>query len=157
MNKRNCKVDFATNTIIISKRFRELASQKDTDEYKLMKNLKEDFPSLSVHTRTSKRKGNTSAKITYRKMMSYFECLPESESIIKQFEIVRKASKNYQGVLNWFNESFPEYGQIPRFDSQGNLIYEGNVIPFVLDTSIDASKTNVRAAAPQLAVAQEVK
>ena len=155
MNKRNCKVDFATNTIMISKRFRELASQKDTDEYKLMKNLKKDFPSMSIHMRTSKRKGNASAKITYRKMMSYFECLPESETIIKQFEIVRRASKNYQGVLNWFNESFPEYGQIPHFDSQGNLMYRSNVIPFVLDTNAGASKENVRAAAPKLAVTQE--
>ena len=157
MNKRNCKVDFATNTIMISKRFRELASQKDTHEYKLMKELKVDFPSMSVQTRPSKRKGNATAKITYRKMMSYFECLPESESIIKQFEIVRKASPNYQKVLNWFNESFPEYGQIPRFDSQGNLLYGSNVIPFVLDTTKDTSKANESATSPKLAVAQTNK
>jgi len=157
VNKRNYKVDFVTNTIIISKRFRELASQNDTNEYVKMKELKADFPSMSVHTRTSKRNGNTSAKITYRKMMSYFECLPESETIIKQFEIVRKASKNYQQVLNWFNESFPEYGQIPRFDSQGNLLYGSNVIPFVLDTTADTSKVKESATSPKLAVAQTNK
>lgn len=157
MNKRNCKVDFATNTIIISKRFRDLASQKDTDEYNLMKNLKADFPSMSVHTRTSKRKGNASAKITYCKMMSYIECLPENETFIKEFETARQASPNYSKVLAWFNESFPEYGQIPRFDSQGNLLYGSNVIPFVLDTTTDTSKANESATTPKLAVAQTNK
>ena len=157
MSKRDYKVDFVTNTITISKRFRELASQRDTDEYVKMKNLKEDFPSMSIHMRISKRKGKPSTKVTYRKMMDYFECLPESETIIKQFEIVHKASKNCQGVLNWFNESFPEYGKIPRFDSQGNLLYGSNVIPFVLETTADKSNANESATSPKLAVAQTNK
>ena len=123
---KNYTFDFAKNALTISDRFNKRAMDPANEEYATLLKLKSDFPGLRIYVKPTPKRKNTSARLTYDKMVKYLSCQPDSERLLLMFNHVREDSKSkgasYQYVRQWFLKNFPEYFQYPSFDEHGNLI-----------------------------------
>ncbi len=125
---KDYEIKFATNTIVVSKKFSRNASKIGTDEFKTMMQLRElnmeiveqvERPRRSVH------------RATYNQMRAYLSCLEEAERWLKEFEVVRMASKEkanpYQHVCEWYEKNFPNHRGLPELDENGKIINYADV------------------------------
>ena len=104
--KKNQKyeINFATNTITVTKAFLEGASQIGTKDYELMMKLRElDMRIVEQVVRHPNRK----ASWTIAKMDRYVEKFGNADTKTKYAEL--KTSKPYPSVWSWFVATFPEY------------------------------------------------
>lgn len=135
MTMKDCRIDYMTNTVTMTKKFYEKATRPGTPEYGIYKTLCTDFPHMRPIIKPSpKKSAATRNRITYQQMINYIDCLPDRDNWMGKFEQVRHLSKSqkssYKYTLNWFLETFPDYNQLPAFDENGTLRYTSNVIPF---------------------------
>ena len=97
-------INFATNTITVTKAFLEGASQMGTKDYNTMLELRNlnmrIVPEVVRHP-------NRKASWTFAKMERYLEKFGNAETKAKYAEV--KASKPYPSVWSWFVATFPEY------------------------------------------------
>lgn len=140
---RDYKVDFAANTVTVTKAFAEKANQINTEEYKTLMQLKKDFPGIDVVYKTRRRSTNVNANkgLTYMNMESYINVFDNRDELLNAFKLVKKLSvvqKNkFLFVKAWFVAQFPDYDKVPSF----SLV--DNVIPLnakLLDKAVEESK-----------------
>ena len=122
----NYKMDFTTNTLTITKDFEKKAMDINSVEYRTLKQLKADFPSLRIVKKSAPKRKSSLARPTYDKMVKFLSCQANSAILLKEFAEVREYSKAqenpYQFVREWFFANFPNYQSIPKFDEAGKLI-----------------------------------
>lgn len=101
------------NTALVSKAFMKKASIFGTDEFKLWREYKVQFPYAKMTTKDIKKNPNkkTSTKnMTYQNMETYIRTLDNAEQVMAEFkrEIARsKVQANpYRHVLAWFLKKF---------------------------------------------------
>lgn len=117
--KKNAIITIDETTAQVTKAFQRQARIFGTDEYKMWKAYREDFPQAKMVTKTIKRNAN---KRTYRNLtyinMGRFISVNKPE-LLKDFEDVKasaKAQENpYRAVLAWFLENFPDYDNYKKF------------------------------------------
>ena len=119
--------DYVTNTLMVTKAFlRKAQEDQNSSEYRTIAKFKRDFRDVSIITRPTPKRKNTSARLTYDKMVKYLSCQPDSERLLLMFNQVREESKSksasYQFVRQWFLQNFPEYFRYPSFDEYGKMI-----------------------------------
>ena len=123
MNKNGYVVDFATNTVTISKAFEEAARNVGSDEYKLLLKLRADLPGVQIvrKTRRSPKTSNANRNLTYANMERYMSVFKNAAELEEQFKIVKTMSKGqpnaYNYVKGWFVKQFPDYKALPDFTS----------------------------------------
>lgn len=115
-------IDFTTNTVTITKKFKEAASMIGTKEFNTMTQLRQ--MGMTIITKTPAKKKNT--KLTYAKMQKYISLLDEAEKYQTEFAAVQNESKAYDAsytyVLKWFKKTFPNYGKQPERDANLKIV-----------------------------------
>lgn len=97
------EINFVTKTIIVTKQFRERASQMDDTAFETMKELL--ALNMTIVEREIKRKSPKVPKWSFAEMRSYLEQVENSESWLADFEALKKAVKH--GVVwSWFKSNF---------------------------------------------------
>lgn len=122
MSKKNYRIDFAANTVTVTKKFLDEAeSNIASTEFKDMKMLR--AMGLTVVVKETKR--SKSKHISYDQMLHYISCVENSEFYMARFAAVKNeaASKNeqYSRVLKWFKETFPHFYDMPEFTSDNKI------------------------------------
>ena len=106
-------INFATNTITVTKAFLEGASQMGTKDYNTMMELR----SLNMRIVPEVvRHPNRKASWTFAKMERYVDKFGNAETKAKYAEM--KASNPYPTVWSWFVRTFPEYRKGRKTDSK---------------------------------------
>ena len=121
--KTNYKIDFAANTITLTKAFEEAAANMESAEYKMLLKLREDIPNIQIirKTRRAPKTANPNRNLTYANMERYMGVFKNAAELREQFEIVKTMSKGqpsaYNYVKGWFVSQFPNYKALPDFTS----------------------------------------
>lgn len=115
-------IDFTTNTVTITKKFKEAASMIGTEEFNTMTQLRQMGMTIVIKAPTKKK----SSKLTYDKMKKYIALLDEAEKYQTEFDVVLNESKAYDAsyayVLKWFKKTFPSYGKQPERDANLKIV-----------------------------------
>ena len=128
--KNTYKVDFVNNTLTMTKAFEDAASNPTSQEYKLLQQIRADFPGLTIirKTRRAPKKARPTKNLTYANMEKYMSVFQNADELLAQFEVVKECSKQqpspYKFVRDWFEAQFPKYREQPDF---------GNNAPKVID------------------------
>ena len=124
MKNSQYKIDFISNTIIVTKKFVEAASRMDTEEYKTMLELRK--MGMRIQTKAAAPRKATRARLSYTKMLNYIACVANSESYLADFQVIQTASKGqsnpYQYVRTWFDLTFPNYAALPELDENRRIV-----------------------------------
>lgn len=112
----------------VTKAFAKNAVIFGTDEYKLWKEYRKDFPNAKMVTKTIKKnpEKKTYKNLTYKNMELFIKVQPvekdENDNVIdymKEFErqkLMAKVQANpYKSVLAWFLEKFKDYSTYKEF------------------------------------------
>ena len=124
------KIDFVNNTLTISKAFEDAAAVPYSEEYKLLQQIRADFPNLTI-VRKARRTSTTKKRnknMTYANMEKYMSVFQNADKLLAQFEVVKRQSKleksPYQLVLSWFVEQFPDYQELPDFNEKAKNVID---------------------------------
>lgn len=117
------QINYATNTITITKSFNDKANNLEGDAFKTMMKLRSLQMQIVIEEPAPRKK---SFRPTYEQMQNYISCLAEQEHYMKEFQMIRKKSESnrnkYQAVLNWFRVTFPDFEKVPTFNEDFKII-----------------------------------
>ena len=124
---KDYKINFSANTVTVTKVFAEKANRMDTNEYKILTQLKKDFPNIAIIYNIRSGSKNASKGLTYKNMEKYINAFDNRDELLKAFRLVKQLSsvqKNkYQFVKSWFVAQFPDYDKLPTFSLMDNVIH----------------------------------
>lgn len=126
------KVDFVANTITITASFAKAMNDPTSAEYKIIAQIRKDFPKMEIirktHKTPSKYQTKTGEKfncnqfknLTFDNMKAFIECLPNSEKFMKSYNFLRyygglPQTSRYTVVRKWFVAQFPNFRKDPLF------------------------------------------
>ena len=120
------KIDFTTGNITMTKAFAKRAGVYDTPEYNILTALQRDFPNIRPIIKAPPKRKRAD-NLTYSMMISFIECQRDSDILLKQFNMAKDIAKgqggnSYQNTKRWFLQTFPDYKDIPKFNTNGDLI-----------------------------------
>lgn len=119
-------INFAANTVTVTKEFQKRASDMTSKEYQTLAKLRTDFPSMRVLVKNVYKRKNPTGGLTYDRIVKYLSCQPNAAVLLNMFTNIREQSKSqrnpYLYVKKWFLSVCPDYGEFPRFDKDGNII-----------------------------------
>lgn len=122
MFKKSYRIDFAANTVTVTKKFLEEAESNITSV--AFKNMKA-FRAMGLTVVVKETKRAKSKHISYEQMVHYISCVENSEFYMARLAAVKNeaASKNeqYSRVLKWFKETFPHFYDMPEFTSDNKI------------------------------------
>ena len=118
--KKNCQyeINFAANTIVVTKRFLQAASQIGTTEFATMTQLRALNMPITVREihRTQRE-----TRWSYARMEGYLRNVVDSEHYLADYAAV-KESCGYMGAWGWFKKTFPKYAKLPELDDQHRIM-----------------------------------
>ena len=123
------KINFTNNTITVNYTFKKASEEYGTPEYRLLKDILADFPTMTIIVKSGREKKSPSKfkNLTYKKMREYISVLDNAEemnAVMDTIEIQSKGqSSPYKFVRDWFMEQFPNYRNIPKLRNR-KLVYE---------------------------------
>lgn len=111
------KIDFITNTIIVTRAFYKEAQEYGTEEYAMLQNAKAENPYMTISIRTVNKSGksNSSKGLTYRYMRKFISIMDADnlktfENTILYYEgLYIESAVVYQEVKNWFLSMYPHH------------------------------------------------
>ena len=115
------KINFVTNTLTMNYKFHAASQEYGTEENKLVKEILNDFPSLSVVVKAGRevKTPNKNKRLTYANMKKHIAAYENSAELLDVFDTVEALSKAaaspYKFVADWFVEQFPDYDKAPTF------------------------------------------
>ena len=119
---KNYTINYSENTITITKKFMDNAGIIGSAAFNEMKVLREMGMAIIVR----ETKPRNSNKITYAQMLQYINCVEKRSFYMSRFEAVREEAKSkkvpYIRVLEWFNESFPNFYDKPEFNDRNEIV-----------------------------------
>lgn len=124
------KIDFINNTLVMSKAFEAAASNPNSGEYKLLQQLRADFPGLTIarKTRRASKKAQPTKNLTYANMQKYMSVFENADELLAQFEAVKTCSQgqsnHYKYVKEWFVTQFPKYKELPDFSEKAPKVVD---------------------------------
>jgi hypothetical protein len=108
INNRNCKVDFTTNRIFVSRKFLENSQKIYSEEFRTMIELQKMLPTFRIETMPchSYRPKN----LSYNQMRMFIEMQDDADILLEEFQrmcMLGCATNNaYLFVLKWFKNRF---------------------------------------------------
>ena len=127
------KVDFVANTITITAAFAKAMNDPTSAEYKIIAQIRKDFPEMEIIRKThaspkkcvSKSTGETFKcnqfkNLTFDNMKTFIEGLPNNKDIKEAYNFLRYCgnlpqTSRYTVVRKWFVAQFPEFRKNPLF------------------------------------------
>ena len=126
------KVDFVANTITITAAFAKAMNDPTSAEYKIIAQIRKDFPEMEIirktHKTPSKYQTKTGEKfncnqfknLTYKNMETFIMGLPYAEAYMKAYNFIKNCgslplTSRYTAVRKWFVAQFPEFRKNPLF------------------------------------------
>lgn len=114
---QDIKVEFATNTIIVTKCFYEAATDPTTNEYAVLQNVIKENPKMTVTFRSVRKsnRSNDSKGLTYRYMRKFISIMDSAnlatfESTMLYYEsLYMENAAVYQCMKDWFLENYPHH------------------------------------------------
>ena len=115
--------DIITNTLYITKEFQRKANQYGTTECRIMDELMlgtANKPTVQIHTH------KRAPRLSYEMMEVFISKMPNAEANFAEYQRIvlkSKIAKNpYKEVLNWFEATFPFYGNL-KVEKDGKLVW----------------------------------
>ncbi len=105
----------------VTKAFKKQACIFGTDEFKLWREYKQEFPNAVMVVKSINKNPNkkTNRNKKYDNMVEFISTLPNSEKLMEQFEVIKQRSKiqnhPYGYVLNWFETHVEPLGNFETF------------------------------------------
>lgn len=105
----------------VTKSFEKNARVFGTEEYKLWREFKKDYPLAKMTTKRIKKNPNkkTNKNLTYKNMETFINEQSNACELMKQFEREKKLSKvqsnPYRAVLAWFEQTFEGYDSYKEY------------------------------------------
>lgn len=127
---KHYKFDIITETLTISHAFEQKLVNRESDEYRLYRQLREDHPNLKLARRTHATprvyhastgdvcKGNPNRGLTYESMERFIRALPEHKAYMEEFQKSKELAaalgkRPYTLARQWFQTQFPDYRKNP--------------------------------------------
>ena len=150
------KVDFVANTITITAAFAKAMNDPTSAEYKIIAQIRKDFPEMEIirktHKTPSKYQTKTGEKfncnqfknLTFDNMKAFIEGLPNSEKFMKSYYFLRyygglPQTSRYTAVRKWFVAQFPEFRKNPLFYLY-NEVKVVDIVPFIMEEQASAEE-----------------
>ena len=105
----------------VTKAFEKKACIFGTEEFKLWREYKKEFPEAKMVTKTIKKNENQKKRRNrkFENMVEFIQTQPNAEELMEEYENVQKRSKvqtsPYQYVLSWFEAKFEGYNDLKQF------------------------------------------
>ena len=102
------EIDFIEGKIIVSKKFLKEAGTVNSTAYTELTNIRRDYPDFEIKPREIAKRENkmTYGKLTYDFMRDYIQTKADAETVLVEYENVRKRAKfqnaQYVFVKKWF-------------------------------------------------------
>ena len=109
------------NEAQVTKAFMKQASIFGTDEFKLWREYKKEFPNATMVTKSIKKNENQQRRRnkTFENMEAFIDTQADADNLRKEYEAVKQRSKiqksPYQYVLEWFEARFAGYDDLETF------------------------------------------
>ena len=124
------KVDFVANTITITAAFAKAMNDPTSAEYKIIAQIRKDFPEMEIirktHKTPSKYQTKTGEKfncnqfknLTYKNMETFIMGLPTAEAYMNEYLFLKNyaaevQTNGYTIIRRWFVAQFPEFRKNP--------------------------------------------
>ena len=124
------KVDFVANTITITSAFAKAMNAPTSAEYKLITQIRKDFPEMEIirktHKTPSKYQTKTGEKfscnqfknLTYKNMETFIMGLPSAEAYMEEYLFLKNyaaevQTNGYTIIRRWFVAQFPDFRKNP--------------------------------------------
>ena len=114
----NYEINFATNTITVTKKFREAASIIGTPEFNVMKELR--ALNMTITERIINRTCRED-RWNYKRMAAYIRNVDDADRYMADFDALRDAV-SYMKVWAWFKVTFPNYAKTPEMDDNHRIV-----------------------------------
>lgn len=106
---------------MVTKAFMKQAAIYGTDEFKLWREYKKEFPKAQMVTKSIKKNENQKRRRnkTFENMEAFINTQLDAKNLLTEFEAVKQRSKiqksPYQYVLTWFEKRFEGYDDLDAF------------------------------------------
>ena len=124
------KVDFVANTITITSAFAKAMNDPTSAEYKIIAQIRKDFPEMEIirktHKTPSKYQTKTGEKfncnqfknLTYKNMETFIMGLPAAEAYMNEYLFLKNyaaevQTNGYTIIRRWFVAQFPDFRKNP--------------------------------------------
>ena len=124
------KVDFVANTITITAAFSKAMNDPTSAEYKIIAQIRKDFPEMEIirktHKTPSKYQTKTGEKfncnqfknLTYKNMETFIMGLPAAEAYMEEYLFLKNyaaevQTNGYTIIRRWFVAQFPDFRKNP--------------------------------------------
>ena len=118
--------DPITNSLTMTAAFAKKASQLNTAEYHIVRQLRNDNPGMKIEKSAAKAPANRPLNITFAKMEEYIAQCRNSKERLEAFNKVKALSKiqtsPYAYVRTWFLDNYANYSDQPEFDADGFVV-----------------------------------
>ena len=124
------KVDFVANTITITAAFAKAMNDPTSAEYKIIAQIRKDFPEMEIirktHKTPSKYQTKTGEKfncnqfknLTYKNMETFIMGLPSAGAYMNEYLFLKNyaaevQTNGYTIIRRWFMAQFPDFRKNP--------------------------------------------
>ena len=118
--------DAISNTLTMTATFAKKASQLNTPEYNIVRQLRNYNPGMKIEKSVAKAPTNRPLNITFAKMEDFIALCRDKEDRLKEFKKVKALSaiqaSPYKYVKTWFLNNYANYSEQPEFDADGYVI-----------------------------------
>lgn len=122
------KIDFSNNCVYMNYKFATASARYGSEEYKIIQDIKKDFPQMRFVTRSGRKQKtcNANKRLTYWNMERYIRVQKNADELLVAFEIAKEESKcedsPYAYVRSWFVQQFPDYKQCKLWKENENVM-----------------------------------
>ena len=108
-------------TAQVTKAFEKKACIFGTEEFKLWREYKKEFPKAKMVTKSIKKNPDQKNRrnMTFANMKAYIATQPNAKELEEEFKTIKQRSKiqksPYQYVLSWFEAKFDGYNDLDQF------------------------------------------
>ena len=146
--KKAYSVNYIDGTITVNSSFYEKLQDPTSEEYKLIKAIRADYPEMRIVNRTHKTPSKYTSKstgetfncnqfknLTYKNMEGFINGLPNSQDYLPAYNFLKNCgslplTSRYTVVRKWFVAQFPEFRKNPLFYLY-NEVKVVNIVPFI--------------------------
>ena len=141
------KILFNENMVIMNHKFAAAAAEYNSDENKLMRDIRRDFPGMKEVVVSGRVQTTAKAnhRLTYENMEKHIRVYENAEELLEVFKTVKAASaamtSPYKYVADWFKAQFPNYKAAVVF-SDGKLSVAPVMKPEIIEYKQKLSKVS---------------
>ncbi len=113
--KLGYRLDWANNRMIVNHKFAQRAEAIGSQEYKLILQVQNDFPSIEICEESGRKitSSRRSKGLTYDYMRHVLSMLPEGKELLDEFNnkvlVIPDGRHRYQFAKEWFISQVPDY------------------------------------------------